>query len=127
MKRWAILAAVVAALAAAVWFTAQRNERRASEAERAAQAAEHRATTAEVKGAVIEAVGRETVRTAARLRTIERAASGPLKEISDHAGSSAPVDPDLARRWVAGLDRLCDAAGSGGCDRPDAAAGGAGK
>lgn len=122
MKRWAILAAVIAALGAAVWFSAQRNERRVAEAEKAVVAAQQETATAKtrelaarVDGQITQAVATSTERAVTRARSGERTAAAALREIDRHAAASEPIDPALARDWVRGLKRLCD-------DAPDACA-----
>lgn len=122
MKRWLILAAVIAALGAAVWFSAQRNERRAAEAEKAVVAAQQQAAQAEARegaakidGAIKQAVAKSTERAVTRARSGERAAAEAIREIDRHAAASQPIDPALARSWVDGLKRLCDDAGPDAC------------
>jgi len=58
---------------------------------------------------------------------VERTTQTIIREIEARPDASTPVPPDLARAWVAGLERVCDAAGADACARgPDRAHAGAG-
>ncbi len=91
--------------------------------------ADKRADAAELKtGVVAEQKRGETIRAetneAVAVRTdealgaqvrVERVTSTVIREVQSHAAAATPIDPALARAWVAGLERVCDEAGPGVC------------
>jgi hypothetical protein len=119
VKRWLILAAVVAALVAAAILAGMNAERKVARAEIKAAEATQQAAVAKVEAGSAKAVSTATDQATQSQRRIERRAATIIKEVRSHAGASQPVDPALARAWVAGLKRLCDDAGPDACDAPD--------
>jgi hypothetical protein len=79
------------------------------------RAANGAARVAIVRETTQGAVAEETARQATQQVIVERVVVTQIQKVRAHVESKTPIPADLARDWIAGLERVCDKGPADAC------------
>lgn len=116
---WAGLAAAI--LLAAGWMLAEHKGASSVRTEQTIANADARTDTADARTDSNKAIAKRTDDFVEQNRQLEHVAAKVKADVAAHPAADQPIDPDLARTWLAGLRELRGESEAGAGDRVSAA------